>query len=350
MTRRNLLALAVLALVAGSCAGMSDDTSRTRLAAASDTTSHPRIEYAIFDINPARLAVSLQPGSDPRTRSCSRGWTKESRTASPSSGTTPRRAAVRRPRSTAWRASSRTSAPSTSDHDGRREVYYRDGSSAGSTETSTLSLFSPSTAQVVSLTRETITDKMPPQVSESHSENFASPLLGKQVAYLESIDREREERAAAFFSSREEDPQFAFAVWARDNASLTDGVIQSRHYSGLPRIGSSVNTQLEMKGVQYTAYFKGGVTAYDSTRNEHWVVFVPTDTDHWPTTLTAVGTSLVIGTEGEGLAIVRVGTPMMLRRVRLDDADEVNDVEFKHDSLTVNGNRRVALPAFAIAG
>jgi len=350
MTRRNLLALTALALVAGSCARMGDDTSRTRLAAASDTTSHPRLEYAIFDVNPARLSVSLQPGSDP---SDSLVFTRLDQGIA-------HRFVVE------WHHASSSGRPTTTidslagqledvgtvdlDHDGRREVYYRDGSSAGATETSTLSFFSPGTAQVVSLTRETVTDKMPPQVNESHSANFTSSLLGKQVAYLESIDREREERAAAFFSSREDDPQFAFAVWARDNASLTDGVIQSRHYSGLPRIGSSVNTQLGMKGVQYTAYFKGGVTAYDSTRNEHWVVFVPTDTNHWPTTLTAVGTSLVIGTEGEGLAIVRVGTPMMLRRVRLDDADEVNEVEFRSDSLTVNGSRRVAVPAFEIAG
>jgi hypothetical protein len=94
--------------------------------------------------------------------------------------------------------------------------------------------------------------------------------------------------------------------------------------------------------VTYTAFFKGGVWAYDSRTDESFVVFYPHDVYSWPTTLHQAGDWLLIGTRGEGSMLVNLRTWWLKR---LDHVAAVDRFEVHGDKALVNDTVEIALPA-----
>ncbi len=229
--------------------------------------------------------------------------------------------------------------------DGTREAFFVTNSGGSGLTNRELNLYCPKSDRLVTLTMTFMHDDTQPVPSIVRSDELEQPGFAAETAFLEGIKRDYGYVSAADLAHGD-DPRQAFYYWRTDNAGLADGApMRVRRFRG-PRAGmGSVNDTLSVAGITYTAYFKSGVVAYDPVQDEHWVVFHPDDRYSWPTRLAATGDLLVIGTRGEGLAVVKLST-LALRRVKVLGNDDVEELAV-HDSLiVVNRVARVALPAF----
>ena len=111
-----------------------------------------------------------------------------------------------------------------------------------------------------------------------------------------------------------------------------------RRFKGEPAEQSSTNDELVDGAVTYRAYFKSGVIAYDRSANEHYALFYPTDQYAWASVLKKLGPYLLIGTRGEGLAIVDTRT-FQLRRVPLTG-------QASGTKIRINGTVDIDAPAY----
>lgn len=136
---------------------------------------------------------------------------------------------------------------------------------------------------------------------------------------------------------------FAFSVWAKENGQIQEGKMTIKRFPGKPTTEATILDQLELGDMTYTAYFKGGVVAYDEKKNEYFVLFHPEDKYAWPTILKHSGDFLIIGTRGEGLAVVHL-TDSYLKRIALPFPDnEVRSLSVSHSVVIINGSREIAI-------
>lgn len=141
-----------------------------------------------------------------------------------------------------------------------------------------------------------------------------------------------------------DNPKFAYYFWTRVNGSIDDGPMSVRKYPGQPEQLASIEARASDERYDYEAEFKGGVLAYDRALDQYFVVFHPRDSYDWPTALLKAGPILVIGTRGEGLALVDM-RGLRLRRLDLGPGDDdVRALELDGGKLRVNGKRLVPLP------
>ncbi len=106
----------------------------------------------------------------------------------------------------------------------------------------------------------------------------------------------------------------------------------------------SIEDELRKGDITYRAYFKGGVVVYDEESNEHFVLFHPDDMYSWPTVLRLIGSYLLIGTRGEGRAIINLQS-FHLKRYRLSPPnDEVMSMDVLHLKIIVNEQEKIDLP------
>ncbi|MBA7477862.1 hypothetical protein ES707_13277 [subsurface metagenome] len=138
----------------------------------------------------------------------------------------------------------------------------------------------------------------------SRSDYFFGKDFQKEEEFLKSIKYEYGYIGEKEINEEIDNPDFAYYFWAKDNGSTEDGRMNIRRYKGRHETRASVEDELRKGGITYTAYFKGGVVAYDQESNEHFVLFHPDDMYSWPTVLRLIGPYLLIGTRGEGLAIM----------------------------------------------
>ena len=116
-----------------------------------------------------------------------------------------------------------------------------------------------------------------------------------------------------------------------------------RAFKGTVSDGSK-EAELKDGVVTYAAWFKSGVTAYDSVKNEFRPLYHPNDIYCWPTVLKRWGDYLIIGTNGEGVVFVNLKTETLLRSEDNSDA-VVQAISVKGNSVSVNdGEFTVALP------
>jgi len=89
-----------------------------------------------------------------------------------------------------------------------------------------------------------------------------------------------------------------------------------------------------------------GVVDYDEESNEHFVLFHPDDMYSWPTVLKLIGSYLLIGTRGEGLAIINLQS-FYLKRYRLSPPnDEIGSLQVLDSQIVVNEQEKIDLPDF----
>ncbi len=180
----------------------------------------------------------------------------------------------------------------------------------------------------------------------SRSDYFFGEDFQRQEEFLESIKYEYGYIGEKEINEETDNPDFAYYFWSSDNGSIEDGRINIRRYKGRHETRASVNDELRKNGITYTAYFKGGVVAYEEESNEHFVLFHPDDMYSWPTVLRLIGPYLLIGTRGEGLAVINLQS-FHLKRYRLSPPnDEVGSLEVLHSQIVVNEQEKIDLPDF----
>jgi len=180
----------------------------------------------------------------------------------------------------------------------------------------------------------------------SRSDYFFGKDFQREEEFLKSIKYEYGYIGEKEINEEIDNPDFAYYFWAKDNGSIEDGRMNIRRYKGKNETRASINDELRKGGITYTAYFKAGVVAYDEESNEHFVLFHPDDMYSWPTVLRLIGPYLLIGTRGEGLAIINLQS-FHLKRYRLSPPnDEVGSLEVLHSKIVVNEQKKIDLPDF----
>ncbi len=180
----------------------------------------------------------------------------------------------------------------------------------------------------------------------SMSDYFFGKDFERQEEFLESIKYEYGYIGEKEINEEKDNPDFAYYFWTKDNGSVEDGRMNIRRYKGKHKTRASIEDRLRKDGITYTAYFKGGVVAYDEESNEHFVLFHPDDMYSWPTVLRLIGPYLLIGTRGEGLAIINLQS-FHLKRYRLPPPnDEVGSLQVFHSKIIVNEQEKINLPDF----
>ncbi len=180
----------------------------------------------------------------------------------------------------------------------------------------------------------------------SMSDYFFAEDFQRQEEFLESIKYEYGYIGEKEINEETDNPDFAYYFWAKDNGNIEDGRMNIRRYKGRRKTRASIMDELRKGGITYTAYFKGGVVAYDGESNQHFVLFHPDNMYSWPTVLRLIGSYLLIGTRGEGLAIINLQS-FHLKRYRLSPPnDEVRSLEVLHSKIVVNEQEKIDLPDF----
>lgn len=180
----------------------------------------------------------------------------------------------------------------------------------------------------------------------STSDYFFDKDFQREEEFLESIKHEYGYIGQKEINEEADNPDFAYYFWAKDNGRIEDGRMNIRRYEGKNETRASIMDELRRGGITYTAYFKGGVVAYNEESNEHFVLFHPDDMYGWPTVLRSIGPYLLIGTRGEGLAIINLQS-FHLKRYRLSPPnDEVMSMEVLHSKIVVNEQEKIDLPDF----
>ena len=178
----------------------------------------------------------------------------------------------------------------------------------------------------------------------STSDYFFAEDFQREEEFLESIKYEYGYIGEKEINEEANNPDFAYYFWAKDNGNIEDGRMNIRRYKGKNETRASIEDELRKGGITYTAYFKGGVVAYDEEFNEHFVLFHPDNMYSWPTVLKLIGPYLLIGTRGEGLAIINLQS-FHLKRYRLSPPnDEVRSLEVLHSKIVVNEQEEIDLP------
>jgi len=180
----------------------------------------------------------------------------------------------------------------------------------------------------------------------SMSDYFFGEDFQREEEFLESIKYEYGYIGEKEINEQVDNPDFAYYFWAKDNGSIEDGRMNIRRYKGKHETRASIEDELRKGGITYRAYFKGGVVAYNEESNEHFVLFHPDDMYSWLTVLKLIGPYLLIGTRGEGLAIINLQS-FHLKRYRLSlPNDEVRSLEVLYSEIVVNEQEKIDPPDF----
>ena len=156
---------------------------------------------------------------------------------------------------------------------------------------------------------EPITDYFP-------SQNFYLPENRAERLFLEQVKFDYGYVSEEEVKAQPKNPAYAYYYWKKDNGEIQDAPMHIRRYKGKPNYISELVVGEKDGSIEYLVQFKAGVIAYDQQEDEHYVLFHPDDMYNWPSRLKKVGPYLVVGTHGEGLAIVNLDT-FHLKRIDL---------------------------------
>ncbi len=190
-----------------------------------------------------------------------------------------------------------------------------------------ISLLNPHTTEFVEIELGFNHDATESVTDYSVSENFHQPAFHSERLFLEALRVEYGFVSQVEVDTQPTNPSFAYYYWKTDNAGIQDGHMRIRRYKGQGDFDTSLLEGLEDKGIVYSAHFKAGVIAYDTKADEHYVLFHPHDMYHWPSVLEGVGRYLLIGTHGEGLAVVNLQTWYLTRLAFDAENNEVHQIE-----------------------
>jgi len=180
----------------------------------------------------------------------------------------------------------------------------------------------------------------------STTDNFHSEDFRREREFLESIKYEYGFVSEEEVTKQISNPELAYYFWAQDNGGIEDGKMRIRKHKGKHSSIASINDELKEGSIVYTAYFKAGVVAYDESSDQHFILFHPDNMYSWPTVLEKVGPYLLIGTRGEGLAIVNLET-FHLKRFRFPPPNDIiSELEVLDSRIRINASKEMDLPSF----
>lgn len=231
------------------------------------------------------------------------------------------------------------------DGDKVEDVFFVGGSGGSGASTRDLVVVSTTKLALVSLSLFQSHQATEAMAEATYSDNFTDSRFAAEQSFLERIKGAYAATEEEDVAGKEDDPQYIFYTWAKDNDAVENGPLTVRRYPGKPAEFGSINAELADGPITYTAYFKAGVIAYNSETNEHYALFHPKDMYAWPTVLKKLGPYLLIGTRGEGLAIVHT-KKFTLRRVRPASASEVEKIEIVGSKIRLNGSVDIDAPAY----
>ena len=227
--------------------------------------------------------------------------------------------------------------------DGREELFLEVGGGGSGAHWVDLSLICPRKLELIGLSLQFGHQATDPIPKVSISDNFHKRSLRSEREFLVRLMHDYGYVGEGDILQQADNPRFAYYFWARDNGRVQDGKIKIRRYRGKPSHGS-VEDELQDGNIRYIACFKAGVVAYDVQNDEHFVVFHPEDMYSWPTALKKAGPHLIIGTRGQGLAIVNLES-LHLKRIPLHSQDdEVKRLEVGDSLIRINGSREIPFP------
>lgn len=179
----------------------------------------------------------------------------------------------------------------------------------------------------------------------TYTTNWNSPVLGPERAFLAASASEFGYVTADDLKKQKTNPRYAWYFWKMEN-SARDGKLILHWYKGKPVGVGSEEVAVQSSTVTYTGWFKSGVTAYDSVKDEFHPLFHPKSRDCWPSALKLYGDYLLIGTRGEGLAIINLKTSVYRRINPGQEASYVESLSVKNDEIIVNKTVKVPFPKF----
>lgn len=175
------------------------------------------------------------------------------------------------------------------------------------------------------------------------SDNFYD--LREESAFVEKLKYEY-----GFFDEESlknnSNPDKMFEVWKYNNNEIQNGKITINIYKGTPEYAAGITTTLETDDLFLTAYFKSGVIAKNKKDNSYFVIFVPKFSYCWIQTMEKYKEYIILGTGGEGLAIINLNS-LELKRIDLgEDYNDVKKISVVNDRITINDNKKIKFKDF----
>jgi hypothetical protein len=187
-----------------------------------------------------------------------------------------------------------------------------------------------------------VTDPLPEVM---YSTNWNSPALSAERVFLASVAAQFGYLTEDDLLRRKSNPRYAWFWWKKENGN-TDGKLSLHSYKGKPTGVGSAEAAVKSGNTTYTAWFKSGVTSYDSVKDEFRPLFHPKSMDSWPSALKLQDDYLIIGTRGEGLAIINLKTSELRRLKAGEEAASVQSISVKNGEIVVNKTVKFPLPKF----
>ena len=183
-----------------------------------------------------------------------------------------------------------------------------------------------------------------------YSPNFYLDVYSQERIILEKLTEVLHFTKTSDLKYDYDDSEFATDLWLLYNENIVDGKLEIKKYR-LDSIminniyqTSSIIDILENENVKYVAYFKGGLKCYDLNKMEYYVLYFPGFFYNWPTVLRIYKNYIIIGTRGEGIAIINLNT-FYIKRYNLDNLD-VEDINFLESGIYVNNTINLPFPNF----
>jgi hypothetical protein len=211
-------------------------------------------------------------------------------------------------------------------------VFFAAESESSGVRETMLSVFNPRSCSAVAIKLGFSNDLTHPFPHMALSAAYKKPGMEEEKALLlsaaEEYGYETPEKPAKDISDR----RYAWYLWKQENPS--EGSLKLRWYQGAPDDGNSKEAEIQDGSVIYTAWFKGGVTQFDTRKKIFRPLYHPENPMAWPCSLLIWKDYLFIGTRGEGVKAVNLRT-LTLKSVPSDENAE--KIEMRQGQLHING-------------
>lgn len=160
-----------------------------------------------------------------------------------------------------------------------------------------------------------------PAVLVHSTEELSATNYPRAVGFLDSLSRAYQESEDDWVRAGDDDLRFAFEEWTEVNGDIGNDKMTIRRYFGLPYAWEQGDVVLRRGSLVFASIFKAGVVAYDTRRDEHFVVFNPYDQYAWASRMEVMDEYLIIHSQESTLAVVDLRT-FHLYKLDLDEIGE----------------------------
>jgi len=179
----------------------------------------------------------------------------------------------------------------------------------------------------------------------SRSDNFYN--LKIESDFLEKLKYEYGFFDAESISDNNSNPEYMMETWKYYNDEVNNEKMKINNYKSTPPYYETNGLEtLETDELILTSYFKSGVIAKNKNSNSFFVLFVPKNSYCWIQTMEKYKEYIILGTRGEGLAIINLNS-LVLKRIDLgEDYNDVKKLSVVNDRITINDNKKIKFKDF----